>query len=65
MTQGKDKCQDCLLYTDISALITDAKVYPCLCGRVIVASTRGVRVRFDAVGEICRHSSKYAPRMRN
>ena len=67
MTQDTDKCQDRQLYTDISAWITesDAKVGPCLSGRVIIASTRGVRVRFDPFGEICRHSRQYAPRMRN
>ena len=65
MTQDTDKCQDRQLYTDISAWITDAKICPCLSGRVIMASTRGIRVRFDPLGEICHHSSQYGPRMRN
>ena len=47
MTQYTDKFQDRQLYTDISAWITDAKVCPCWSGRVIMASTMGIRVRFD------------------
>ena len=51
MTQDTAKCQDHQLYTDISAWITDAKVCPCLSGRVIMArgallyrwNTRGVK----------------------
>ena len=59
------KCQDRRLYPDISVWITDAKVCPCLSGRVIMVSTRGIRVRIDLFGEICPPSSQCAPRMRN
>ena len=56
-TQDTNKCQDCQLYTYTSVYITDAKVCPCLSGRIIMTSTRGIRVRFDPLGEIYRHSS--------
>ena len=65
MTQDTDKCPNRQLYTDISAWITDAKVLSAFAWTVIMTSTKGIRVRFDPFGDICRHSSQYAPRMRN
>ena len=65
MTQNTDKCLNRQLYTDISAWITDAK------GLSVSERTghhgqyEGLRVRFDPFDDICRHSSQYAPRMRN
>ena len=66
MAQDTDRCPNRQLYNDISAWITDAKgSFVCLSGRVIMASTRGIRVRFDPFGDTCRHSSQYALRMHN
>ena len=66
MTQDTDECPNRQLYTDISAWITDAKIFVRVrADGSIMASTRGIRVRFDPFGDICRHSSRFAPRMRN
>ena len=65
MTQDTDECPNRQLYIDISAWITDAKILSVFERTVIMTSARGIRVRFDPFGDICHHSSQYAPRMRN
>ena len=66
MTQDTDKCRDIVSYTPTyQRELLMRRVCPCLSGRVIMASTRGIRVRFDPFGEICCHSSQYAPGMHN
>ena len=59
ITRDMDNCPDRQLHTDISVWITDVKIL------VTIASTRGIRVRFDPFGDFCRHSGQYASRMRN
>ena len=63
MTQDTDKCPNRQLYTDISAWITDTKI-------LSVFARTGHRGQYEGhkgsfCGNICRHSSQYAPRMRN
>ena len=64
MTQDTNKCQDRQLYTDISAWITDAKILSVFERTAHHGQYEGYK-GFDPFGDICRHSSQYAPQMRN
>ena len=65
MTQDTDECPNRQLYIDISAWITDAKILSVFERTGPHGQYEGRKGSFYPFGDICRHSSQYAPRMRN
>ena len=65
MTHDTDECPNRQLYIDISAWVTDAKIVSVFERTDHHGQYEGHKGSFDPFGDICRHSSQYAPRMRN